>query len=384
MALMRGLRDLVRLRRRRVLVVDQGVPTPDQDAGSRTIFQVLCLFAAKGFEVHFWAPERKAESRYGDVLRARGINVEVLDPVPSPRFRRWLKREGRKIDVVFLSRPQVAAQVIDLVRKFCVARVLFYGHDLHHLRLRMGLAQTGRASDANRADAIEGVEKDIWGKVDVAFYPSPEECAYVSAHGRACGHRIDSRVLPVFGFDAFEEPSPSLLPARSGVLFVGGFGHAPNVDGMLWFAREVWPAVTSARPDVRLTIVGSRAPSDILALAGETVDVRGFIPDDALELAYRSARVAIAPLRFGAGMKGKVVEAMRFGVPMVTTVVGAQGLADAGDALLVSDDARTQAELVLALLADDGHWERTASAATAFARQRFSRDRLWSALEAAF
>lgn len=113
------------------------------------------------------------------------------------------------------------------------------------------------------------------------------------------------------------------------------------------------------------------------------IAVTGYVSEVSLERAYRSTRVAIAPLRFGAGMKGKVVEAMRFGVPMVTTQVGAQGLADAGDALLVSDDAARQGELLLDLLRDDTLWRHTAVAATDYVRPRFSRDRLWAALAAA-
>jgi glycosyltransferase involved in cell wall biosynthesis len=376
------LRAEARLGRRRVLVVDWRIPTPDQDAGSRSVFQVLCLFAAKRFDVDFWAPAKRVEGRYRGQLAARGIRVHTLDAAPSPDFARWLKRHGPDIDVVFLSRPRIAMQVIDLVRAFCPGRISFYGHDLHHLRLRMELAHARAERHATRADAMEALEADIWRRVDTIYYPSPDECRYVESRLDA-GCQADVRVLPVFGFDSFEEPSTLSPRGRSGVLFVGGFRHSPNVDGILWFARDIWPAIASDSPGRRLTIVGSRPPPEVLALAGETIDVRGFIPDDALEKAYRSARVAIAPLRFGAGVKGKVVEAMRFGVPMVTTGVGAQGLADAGDALLVSDDPGRQGELVLRLLRDDRLWGSTAAAALAFARQRFSSESLWAALAAA-
>jgi glycosyltransferase involved in cell wall biosynthesis len=379
---MRGLRAVARLGRRRVLIVDRRIPTPDQDAGSRSVFQVLCLFAAKRFDVDFWAPAKRVEDRYRDQLVACGARVHILDPVPSPDFAQWLKHHGPDIDVVFLSRPQIAMRVIDLVREFCPGRILFYGHDLHHLRLRMELAHAGAEHHAARADALEAIESDIWRRVDTVYYPSPDECRYVRSRLDA-GHEVDVRVLPVFGFASFDEPSTLSPQGRSGVLFVGGFRHSPNVDGILWFAHDIWPAIASASPGSRLTVVGSRPPPEILALASETIKVRGFIPDDALERAYRSARVAIAPLRFGAGMKGKVAEAMRFGVPMVTTGVGAQGLADAGDALLISDDAGGQGELVLRLLRDDRLWGSTAAAAATFARHHFSRERQWAALAAA-
>ena len=376
-------RSLWRRSRPRVLVVDHGIPTPDRDAGSRTMFQVLCLFADKGFRVDFWAPETKADSRYRDPLVARGIRLHRLEPAPSQSFERWLARNGGGIDHAFLSRPRMAAEVIDAIRRNTAAKVLFYGHDLHHLRMRMGIDHTGDPNQAQHADTVEAFENDIWRRVDTIYYPSPEECRYVKARCLETGHAVDTQVLPVFGFDGFEEPSSLSPSGRSGVLFVGGFAHPPNVDAILWFSREVWPGIVAAVPGARLTIIGSRPPPEVRALAGETIAVTGYVSEDSLERAYRSTRVAIAPLRFGAGMKGKVVEAMRFGVPMVTTQVGAQGLADAGDALLVSDDAARQGELLLDLLRDDTLWKHTAVAATNYVRPRFSRDRLWAALAAA-
>ena len=380
MQVIRRLLQSVRLSRRRVLVVDHAVPTPDQDAGSRTMFHVLCLFAAKRFEVHLWTPETKVDERYRSQLVARGIRIHALDPAPSPHFEGWLKQNGQKVDVVFLSRPRIARRVIDLVRSFSAAKVLFYGHDVHHLRVRMMAARTGAEHLIAGADAQEALEGAIWREADTVYYPSPEECDYVKRRCRTAGQEVDARVLPIFGFDAFEDPSTLSPRGRSGVLFVGGFAHSPNVDGIRWFARDVWPAIASASPGTRLSIVGSQPPNEVLELASDTIDVRGFITDDALELAYRSARVAVAPLRFGAGMKGKVAELMRFGLPMVTTSVGAQGLAEAGDALLVADDADRQAELVVQLLRQDALWKHTAVAASTFARRQFSRDRLWAAI----
>lgn len=377
------LEDVLRRRRRRALVIDHRIPMPDQDAGSRTIHQVLRLLAAKRFHVHLWAPEKSDDAPYRARLVAEGIRPHGLDPAPSPQFAQWLKRKGRSLDVVFVSRPEMVRAVLDLIREHSAAKVLFYGHDLHHLRVRMAAAQTGAPNLAARADAVEAMENAAWRKVDTVFYPSREECDYVRARCRATGDDVDARVLPVFGFDSFARRSDLAPDGRSGILFVGGFAHAPNVDGLLWFAREVWPAIASGAPDARLTIVGSRPRAEILALAEDRITVRGHVSDEALAEAYRGARVAVAPLRFGAGMKGKVVEAMRFGVPMVTTPIGAQGLEDAGDALHVSGDPARQAELVLALLRDDRLWRRTATAAVRLARRRFSEAALWAALSKA-
>src|SRR5690606_22523285 len=120
--------------------------------------------------------------------------------------------------------------------------------------------------------------------------------------------------------------------------FVGGFGHAPNADGVGWFLSEVWPLVQDGAPGLRLMIVGADPAPEILAQACDGVEIAGSVSEEALDAAYRRARLAIAPLRFGAGVKGKVLEALRHGVPCVTTTVGAQGL-EAAAALRVADDA---------------------------------------------
>jgi len=144
-----------------------------------------------------------------------------------------------------------------------------------------------------------------------------------------------------------ERPKRTRAPE---LLFVGGFIHPPNEDGICWFVREVWPDVRDAVPDATLTIVGSHASAEVLALercAG--VRVVGYVPDTAPYL--DRAAVSIAPLRYGSGMKGKVVEALACGVPVVTTSAGAQGLeVRAGVDLEVADQPQAFAHAVVALL----------------------------------
>src|SRR5690606_18449202 len=123
------------------------------------------------------------------------------------------------------------------------------------------------------------------------------------------------------------------------VMFIGGFGHKPNVDGILWFMAEVWPRLVARDPAFRITIAGSHPPPEVLALAGDAVTVTGRISAADLAALYARASVAIAPLRYGAGVKGKVIEAFASGIPMVTTSVGVQGIADPVDLAFVADDA---------------------------------------------
>ena len=136
------------------------------------------------------------------------------------------------------------------------------------------------------------------------------------------------------------------------VLFVGGFRHLPNVDAVLWFVVEVWPLIIAEVPQARFVIVGSEVPSAIQALHGlKRIDVQGFVQDTAPLL--DAAQVSVAPLTYGAGMKGKVSEALAAGVPVVTTSWGAQGLTEgAGSAYLQADDPSGFAKAVIGVLQD--------------------------------
>jgi len=143
----------------------------------------------------------------------------------------------------------------------------------------------------------------------------------------------------------------------------------------------VFPRLLAQRPELKLGLVGSNPTNQIKALQSAAVEVTGFVSDEELRLRYTKARVAIAPLRFGAGVKGKVIEAMAHGVPCVTTTTGAQGLdAGADNALRVGDTPEEQAQMILNLLADDETWRRQVAAARDFVRKHYTAEAQWVAL----
>ncbi len=150
---------------------------------------------------------------------------------------------------------------------------------------------------------------------------------------------------------------PSVARARE-LLFVGGFDHPPNADGLLWFVREIWPGVKAEVPEARLTVVGSNPTTDVLGLKQiNGIDVIGYVQETAPYL--DRAAISIAPLRYGGGMKGKVCEALASGLPVVTTSFGAQGLnAIDGEHLMIADDPEQFAECVVRLLRDEDRSEQ--------------------------
>jgi len=173
-----------------------------------------------------------------------------------------------------------------------------------------------------------------------------------------------------YGFADF--PSPRRPPSRQTVLFVAGFAHPPNEDAACWLARDIMPLVRLQAPLARLAIVGSDPTARVLALDRAGATIVANVGDAELREWYAMARVAVVPLRHGAGVKRKVVEALREGLPLVTTPIGAQGLPGLSTVAAVCGTAETIAAAIVALLGDDGLWADRSAAGIAYARAHFS------------
>ncbi|WP_421993299.1 glycosyltransferase [Roseococcus sp.] len=374
----RVLRARDRARHRKVtLVLDNNVPEPDRDAGSRTMVAFMEALIAAGRVVKFWPLNGLALPGYTEALQQRG--VEVLYGPWSGSFARWITENGAEIDEVLLSRPHVAAETLALLRRHTAAPIVFYGHDLHHARVRREAEATGQTSALAEAERLLAEERLAWRGADLSLYPSEEEAQAV----RALEPGAAVRAITPYALAEREGPAP-VPEGRDGLLFVAGFGHSPNEDAAVWFVRDILPRVRAARPGTRLTLAGSNPTPAVQALAGEEIEVTGFVTEAELARRYDAARVVVCPLRFGAGVKMKVVEALHQGVPLVTTQVGAQGLEGLGEAIDVTDRPEDFAAAILRLLTDDRYWIQRSEAAARFTSGRFSQEALRLDLASAF
>ncbi len=342
--------------RRLVLVIDHYVPEPDRDAGSTNILNYIDALLADGAMVKFWPQNGVATPGYTAALQDRG--VEVLTGVGT--LARWLAPHGAALDAVLLSRPDVALEALPALRRFSRARIVYYGHDLHFRRLRLQARLTG--ASAATAARMERIERWVWREVDVVLYPAAEEA--ITAAGIEPG--IIARAVPAFGFSRFGAPRPP--PGNADILFVGGFAHPPNEAAVRWFAEAILPRIQARVPAARLVIAGSHPGPGVRALVAGGAVLHADIPRAALDGLYASARVAVAPLQCGAGVKLKVAEALAAGTPLVTTAIGAQGLAGVAEAVTLTDTAEAFASAVIALLTDAALWQTQHAAALAYAQ----------------
>ena len=323
---------------------------------------IECLLHA-GYVVKFWPDNLTYDAGYTEALQ--GLGVEVFYGM-GLFFDDWIKENGDAVALAVLSRPTVAMRYIGPLRRHSKATIVYYGHDLHFQRLGMQAERTGDAELAAEAKAIEKTERLIWRRADVVLYPSPEETAVArSASARAAA------IIP-YAYDEFgDRPRPA---NNHEILFVAGFAHPPNVDAAAWLAREIMPLIRERIPDATLALVGANPSPAVRALAGDWVEVAGRVSEDELRARYARARIAMVPLRIGAGVKSKVVEALREGLPLVTTSVGAQGLPGLEQAVSIADDPRGLADAAVKLILDDAAWREASARQIQYARQHFSRD----------
>jgi len=357
-----------------VLVIDHYVPQPDRDAGSRTLVHFMQRLLELGCVVKFWPDNQRFDPVYTPQLQAMGVEVYH----GGGRFPTFIAEHGAQLDAVLLSRPHVAAEHLAEIRRHSRARIVFYGHDLHFRRLLQEHALSGRPETLAAARKSQALEQKVWQAADVVLYPSMDEVEQL----RELLPAIDARAVPAYSFAEFA--TDGAPDAREGILFVAGFAHPPNVDAALWLHKEVMPLVHAQRPNVKLHLVGSHPTEAVQALADARTEVTGYVSDAVLLDFYRWSRVAVVPLRFGAGIKSKVVEALQQGLPLVTTPVGAQGLEGLQEVAFVGDQAPLLADAILRLLSDDAQWRQCSHAGAEFAAARFSADSMRTAIASAF
>lgn len=333
-----------------------------------------------GYRIKFWPDNLHFDPEYTPQLQRMGIEV-IYGTAWVGKFEQYLQATGGLFDLAILSRPHIAGHYIAPLRRNTKAVIAYYGHDLHASRMRGQLELRHDDALAEQALHFEALERDAWARCDVSIYPSEEEAAEVRT--LAPGTRVAT--VPLYCFNRDQAVSQVGLGARDGLLFVAGFGHPPNVDAATWLVAEVMPHVWKVHAGVRLVLAGSSPSPEVRALAIEDrVVVTGFVPDDELGNLYRQARVAVVPLRFGAGVKLKVVEALLQGVPLVTTPVGAQGLPGLPACATVADEAEALAAGICRLLEDDVIWHAHSKAGVDYIDAHFSCEAMRTALVEAF
>ena len=340
-----------------VLVIDHLVPTWDRDAGSLRMLNIMRALIGLGARVTFMPDNFTPTQPYTRMLQQMGVEVLYgqLD------VNAELATIGPRLNMAILSRPHVASRWLDTLREYAPAATIAYDTvDLHWLReARRSAIGASPASAFNtgngHAEAL-GPRAHALRQLELAMIRACDTTLVVSDAERAQVLRDvpDAKVLVV---PTVHDVEPFVPPPedRAGILFVGGFQHPPNIDAAISLVKEVMPAVWRELGDVRVTIVGSHPPPEVQVLASSRVDVTGWVED--LQPLLDGARLMVAPLRYGAGMKGKITQALSVGLPVVTTPIGAEGLdGHEEECMLIADDPQQLAAETIRVYRDDELW----------------------------
>jgi len=347
-----------------VLVVDHLVPTWDRDAGSLRMLNIMRALIGLGARVTFMPDNFTPTQPYTRMLQQMGIEVLYGELDVNAE----LATIGPRLNMAILSRPHVASRWLDALREFApAAKVAYDTVDLHWLReARRNSVAASSASGfgvgnghqldelSPRANALRELELAMIRASDTTLVVSDTERAQVQRDVPGA----DVLVVPtVHDIELFVPPPED----RTGILFVGGFQHPPNIDAAVSLVKEVMPVLWRTLGDVRVTIVGSHPPPEVQVLASSRVDVTGWVED--LQPLLDSARLMLAPLRYGAGMKGKITQALSVGLPVVTTPIGAEGLdGHEEECMLIAEDPHELAAEAIRVYRDEALWRELSRA----------------------
>ena len=371
-----------------IAIIDHYVPTWDKDAGSKTTYQYIKMFLKKGFNVKFIGDNFLHEEPYTSALEQLGVEV-LYGTEYRDNIYEYLRKNSGNIDYCYLNRPHIAIKYIDFLKKNTDIKCIFYGHDLHYLRILREYELTGEIRKKRESDYWRSVEFSVMEQADMVYYPSELEIEAIHKFHP----EIPAKAITAYVWDDFREVSPDDedFNKRKGLLFVGGFKHPPNADAVKWFAADILPRVREAIPDIMLYVAGSGADDEIIKLGEETegIEILGFVSDKRLDELYKETRLTVVPLRYGAGVKGKVVEAIYNNAAVITTSIGAEGIPDAGSVMEVTDNdpeslisdfeaaGKVLADRLIALYNDTDRCSSYSRACTDYMRAHYSVDAAW-------
>ena len=358
----------------RLLFLDIQAPEPNRATSGVRSAQLIELLLERGFAVDFaplFAPERPDRL---EPVRALGA-----DPLPycdEDARRAFLAAHARDYGVILLAWSNVARRFIDAARHAAPGAFVVYDtHDVNHVREYREARTTGNQNTLRRALRTRAIEAHAMQVADLTLAVTAADASTLGALAPAARLAVVSIWWEPAQATESSPPVPTLL-------YAGNYGSTPNHDAALQLAREILPRVHARRPDARLILAGSDPSAPITDLAGPSVAVPGWMPD--LAPVFAGASVFVAPMRFGSGLKGKMLQAMAHGLPIVASTVAAEGigLSDGVD-FLEADTPDAAAAAVLRLLEDAPLARRLGRSARRLLAERYGRAAVAAQLDAA-
>jgi GT2 family glycosyltransferase/glycosyltransferase involved in cell wall biosynthesis len=350
----------------RAVVIDSVTPTPQEDAGSIAAFEQMLILHELGYHVSFIP-----ESNFADVGEpTRDLQRRGIQPIYGPHVRsvdEWFERFGSMCDVVHIYRPAIAEKYLPIVRRRVPeAPVIYSNADMHHVRMLREAELTGCQDRLREAEIMREIEMRIHAEVQVNIVTSDYEVGIVKQHSPSADVRLIRWIQEARSRERGHD-------GRGYVAFLGGYRHPPNIDAVAYFVAHVMPLLDRALPQVTFLICGSHMPDWFRQYERPNIRVVGFVED--LSELFDKCFASVAPLRFGAGFKGKVATSLSYGVPCVGTDVALEGTGLlAGEGVIPATTPEAFVAALKTLYKKRSLWKTYSNAGLEAVRRKYSRD----------
>lgn len=348
-----------------ILIIDSNVPKYNCSAGERTTWQYIDMFLEMDFDVFFMPDDFKEIQPYTQELFNKGIKCLCGDSYEQ-HYDSWIMKNGFKLDYVLLNRPMVAVKYMDLLKRYSNAKIIYYGMDIHHIRESEQYKVTNDAEHFKLSEYFKKIELYLYKKADVILTVSAEEESVIKGYGYN-----NIKVFPVYFYKDFN--TAEYIPSqRNNILFVGGEKHPPNPDAVIWFIEEILPEFIKKIQNVKFIVVGRYSNDFVAKYSSENVMFIVSADDEELKTIYNTVKIVAVPLRFGAGIKGKTIEAGYYGIPVVSTKFGLEGLPDISKILNPKNTAEEFKNELTTIYNDDAKLKEMSLRLSEYVKNRFS------------
>ena len=350
-----------------VLYVDAVTPEPDKDSGSVDSVNTMAILRGLGYRVHFVPGTNFAHwGKSTQDLQKMGVEC-IFHPYYS-NMDMLLNERGNSFDYVVLSRAEVCDLFLKKIRKKCPdAKIIYNTVDMHFLRMEREAKQN---KDSDMALAASTMKKK-----ELGFIKNADATIVLSEYERGFLNKIHSIAPKLWTIPLVrnEQVRRANFDSSSDILFIGGYKHPPNVDAVDWLVKKIWPKIREALPGVNLIICGSHMPDNFSQYESSDVILKGYIED--LDGFVAQRRLTIAPLRFGAGLKGKVASSIGIGVPCLGTPIAFEGMAEEGlnNIKFKATNPLQFARMAKSLYTDKKKWEAASFAGVEYHNKNYGR-----------
>ena len=352
--------------RKFVVVVNDIVPRTDFSAGEKTLVNYINIYKKLGYNVKFLSDDFLKREPYTSNMEKNDIEV-LCGKWWKKNHINWLYKNKDNIAFVMLNAPR-SIKYIHFLKKIIKTKVLYYDMDIYFVREKLRYDVTKNKKYLRESRYHKIIEKKLFNYSDGVLTISEKEKEFIINFTG----KNNVFTVPCYVYNNYLEINYK-ASERENLLFVGGDIETANLDGIKWFIEKIFPYIYEKNKDIKVTIVGLYNGKFIEKYQNENIIFAGKVSNEKLKELYLSSKISLAPLRFGAGVKGKVVESMYYGLPIISTDFGVEGLKEGfEDFITIRNNEKDFANAVLDFYNDNNVLEEFSVASIKYSKENFS------------